>query len=78
MTSKPKAITVVRAVSVVEKQGTCIFNDKMQDGRRSIKVWGWTNNTYKKCVDTLRDYGYNVSVRYKNNCPDQIHRIWVG
>lgn len=74
---KPKPIDIIKAVCVIEGNSALIFNDKLKDGRRSFKIWGWTNKEYRICVDKLREYGYNVAVRYKNLNPGQLHRLWV-
>ena len=29
-------------------KGTYLFNDRLVDGRRSLKVWGWTDSDYRK------------------------------
>ena len=29
-------------------KGQFVFNDRLRDGRRSLKVWGWDNDTYTR------------------------------
>jgi hypothetical protein len=52
-----KAITrtqaVARALTLASGRGTLIFNDRLADGRRSLKVWGWTLQDYKLAKQML-------------------------
>lgn len=41
---------------------TTIFNDKMVDGRRSLKVWGWQRNEYEECKRQLQAAGHTVEL----------------
>lgn len=43
-----------------------IFNDKMVDGRRSLKVWGWKRNDYEECERQLRAAGLAVELVERN------------
>ncbi len=71
------AAKLVRAMMVTFGAGSCMFNDKMKDGRRSIKVWGWNQEEWRLAVDILRAHGFSVAVR-NGGIPGRIHRIWVG
>lgn len=56
-----KASSIVRATDAVRKNGrSVIFNDKLQDGARSFKVWGWNEADYSACVAALCAEGYMV------------------
>lgn len=68
---------LVRAMMTTFGAGTYLFNDKMKDGRRSIKVWGWKQEEWRLAVDILRAHGFSVAVR-NGGTPGHIHRIWVG
>lgn len=39
-----------------------VFIDKLKDGRKSLKVWGWTAAQYMQAVDFLLDRGCKVHV----------------
>lgn len=45
-----------------------VFNDRLKDGRRSLKVWGWNALTYAEAVDFLRDRGCQVRVVKTRPC----------
>jgi len=38
-------------------KGQFVFNDRLRDGRRSLKVWGWDNDTYTRAKDMLEAAG---------------------
>ena len=52
------------AKKVIKKsgRGTTIFNDKLVDGRRSLKVWGWGEAEYAKAKRKLEKKGCTVTV----------------
>lgn len=39
-----------------------MFNDKLADGRRSLKVWGWDDSDYRKAKLLLEQEGCKVSM----------------
>lgn len=41
---------------------TTIFNDKLADGRRSLKVWGWDRFNYEICKECLEKAGHTVEL----------------
>ncbi len=43
--------------------GHTIFNDKLVDGTRSLKVYGWTETQYLMAAKMLIDAGCKVNVR---------------
>ena len=43
-------------------EGTIIFNDKMRDGRRSVKVWGWKEPMYQQAKLLLEQQGCEVEI----------------
>lgn len=51
------------------RKDTVIFNDKLSDGRRSLKVWGWTDDDYDLCAHLLKIAGCKVEdkIAYRNN-----------
>ena len=52
------------AKKVIKKsgRGSVIFNDKLIDGRRSLKVWGWGETEYLKAKKKLEKKGCTVKV----------------
>jgi hypothetical protein len=57
---------IVSACKLVLKKGTVIFNDKLKDGRRSVKVWGWDYPDYQQCQDMLVKAGYDARIIKKS------------
>jgi hypothetical protein len=41
-------------------KGKVVFNDKLENGGRSIKVWGWRSNDYAALQELLQSNGYTV------------------
>ena len=39
-----------------------IFNDRLRDGRRSLKVWGWSERQYLLAKEKLEALGCTVEV----------------
>lgn len=52
-----KTMRIVRALA--GKDAT-VFNDKLVDGTRSIKVWGWRPADYLKAKEALEQVGLKV------------------
>jgi hypothetical protein len=48
---------VARVVMATSGKGTTIFNDKLVDGSRSLKVWGWTRGEYFQAKQLLEQAG---------------------
>ena len=42
---------------IASGRGTTMFNDKLEDGSRSLKVWGWTDADYRKAKRLLEAQG---------------------
>ena len=69
------AITKARRIINSVKEdlgGTLVFNDPINDGGRSIKVWGWDKNDYTIAMIALKAAGMRVvRVRTPGNyrCP---------
>ena len=59
------------------------FNDVLQDGRRSLKVWGWSREQYNQCAAILREQGCTAEVVTHNYTspytkkPIAVTRLWV-
>jgi hypothetical protein len=53
---------VASAIRTISGRGSTIFNDKLVDGRRSLKVWGWMYAEYAQAADILRQQGHEVSM----------------
>lgn len=43
-------------------RGSTIFNDRLADGRRSLKVWGWSLANYESFQRVLKDAGLNSEI----------------
>lgn len=50
-----KTALIARAVVAMTGKGTSIFNDRLADGRRSLKVWGWTEMEYGRAQAMLTE-----------------------
>lgn len=50
-----------QVVNAIGKAGA-VFNDKLSDGRRSLKVWGWTYDDYVLAASKLREMGCTVKI----------------
>ena len=58
------AVKYVRLVARKLKGRTAsVFNDRLRDGTRSVKVWGWSKANYEDVAIDLRTMGYTVAVR---------------
>ena len=42
--------------------GAIIFNDKLADGRRSLKVWRWGLPQYEQCQELLKKEGFTSEI----------------
>ena len=42
------------------KNAPAVFNDPLDNGGRSIKVWGWDKSQYDAAQALLESYGYTV------------------
>ena len=43
-------------------RGSTIFNDRLADGRRSLKVWGWSLANYESFQQVLKGAGFNSEI----------------
>lgn len=53
---------VAQVVSKTSGRGTTIFNDKLVDGARSLKVWGWTRGDYTMAKQLLEQAGCEAEI----------------
>ena len=51
------------ATAHLQPETIAIFNDKLKSGKRSLKVWGWTEKDYESCANLLRTMGCKVEVK---------------
>lgn len=60
-----RTITNIVARGIINKtgHGTTIFNDRLVDGRRSLKVWGWSLGDYYLAKSELESLGCSVELR---------------
>lgn len=71
-----KASTVIRAVAKQHYGSNfTVFNDRMKDGRRNIKVNRWSQredvNFMRDALKALRDRGFEVTLNPRE------YRFWV-
>jgi hypothetical protein len=57
-----KTGAIARAVIAMTGRGHMVFNDRLTDGRRSLKVWGWTDKDYETARELLTRAGCQVRV----------------
>ncbi len=59
---RTKTMAVAQIVSGTNKRGTAIFNDKLADGTRSLKVWHWLKEDYEQAKAMLELWGCKVKM----------------
>ena len=52
----------IASAMIAAGRGWGMFNDKMADGRRSLKVWGWDDSDYRKAKLLLEREGCKVEM----------------
>ena len=57
-----KTTRIANAVCDITGRGWMKFNDKLKDGTRSLKVFGWTEEDYAGAASLLRVMGCEVKV----------------
>lgn len=72
-------MAVTKTMQIVRKlagKDATVFNDKMVNGDRSIKVWGWKNTDYtnaktaleaaglRAVLTTYNGYSYRIAANY--------------
>ena len=60
-----KTRLVARTVCDLTDRGHVIYNDKMADGRRSLKVWGWGEDEYYRAKSLLEAMNCTVKLVVK-------------
>ena len=53
---------VARQLIKQSGRGYFVFNDRLVDGRRSLKVWGWNRSDYKEAKRLLELAGCRVDL----------------
>ena len=73
------AVKVIRAYArTLNVPRHYVYNDPLVDGRRSVKVWGWTHKDYIAALGVLRAAGLSGRiVRNTNVYGTSPYRIWV-
>jgi hypothetical protein len=67
MANTTQTTLVARKIMIKTGKGSVLFNDKLIDGRRSLKVWGWSEGEYKLAKKKLKKKGCDVTlVRFKS------------
>ena len=57
-----KTTRVANAVTELTGRGWMKFNDKLKDGTRSLKVFGWTDEDYANAAKLLTVMGCEVEI----------------
>lgn len=55
-----KTMEVAKEVQKRTGKGETIWNDRLVDGRRSLKVWGWGKEEYALAEELLKQRGCKV------------------
>lgn len=81
-----KTLTAQQVIRHLAGKDCTIYNDKLKNGTRSFKVWGWSERDYFNAVAWLEHYGHSHacvkthlvhrSWRY-DDVPRTQARIWV-
>lgn len=53
---------VAKFVCKESGRGTMIFNDKLVDGTRSLKVWGWDDGDYMQALMLIEKFGFKAEL----------------
>lgn len=73
-----KAVRMIRVLAYANGRNT-VYNDRLKDGKRSVKVVGWKRKDYECSLELLRMAGLDGRIRKVNNGYSQdVHRIWIG
>lgn len=59
---RTKTRATARALSTSIGRGWMIFNDRLADGTRSLKVWGWQDTDYKTAKAMLELWGCKATL----------------
>ena len=52
----------IASAMIAAGRGSIMYNDKLAGGRRSLKVWGWTDSDYRKAKLLLEQMGCKVEM----------------
>lgn len=53
---------LVAQLLMAQGRGTYVFNDRLVDDRRSLKVWGWGQSDYVEAKQMLEQAGCQVEL----------------
>ena len=59
---RTKTMAVAQVLCGTNKRGTAVFNDKLADGTRSLKVWHWLKEDYEAAKAMLELWGCKVAL----------------
>jgi hypothetical protein len=62
MSNITKTRAVAKMVILTNKRGHVIFNDRLKDGTRSLKVWGWKEQDYVAAKKLLELFDCKVEM----------------
>jgi hypothetical protein len=74
--ARTKTRAVARAL-LKEGKGWLIFNDRLVDGTRSLKVWGWTAQDYATAKTMLETWGCGVKLVQKDKYDGRGGRMYT-
>jgi hypothetical protein len=60
--ARTKTRATAQALAKTVGRGWMIFNDKLADGTRSLKVWGWTVDDYAQAKAMLEVWGCKATL----------------
>lgn len=67
---------ILRSLMVVTGTGTRLFSDKLKNGHRSFKIWGWQGKQYFEAAKIMRHHGYST-VLLQTGPGRRTMRLWV-
>ena len=71
---RTKTRATAQALSKSTGRGHIIFNDRLADGRRSLKVWGWQYSDYKVAKAMLEVFGCKVEMVEKEKAAEHLRK----
>ena len=73
------AVRIIRALAYADgvTPGS-IFNDRLKDGRRSVKVWFWEHKDYLRAKAVLASAGMDAVIVKRPKPYDTRYRMWVA
>ena len=67
MCQQTLSTAVAKALTAKRFRGNGIYNDRLKDGRRSLKVRGWNSADYREAASILKLLGCTVEIKEFNS-----------